>query len=113
MIIQEMNLHIEHQSGICNVNADTLSRNPAPTGSEDPSPATDLESQSSTHGTTEMKADGEKCHDIGVLQRKDPQLTTLIIFLEKRELPDDQKLAKRIVLEYSQYDLIDQWYCAP
>ena len=34
-------------------------------------------------------------------------MSTLITFLEEGELPDDPKLAKRMVLEQSQYDLID------
>ena len=108
MIIQEMNLQIEHRSGKSNVNADALSRNPAPTDSENLSPTTGSENQSSTQdGTDEEKADVEKCHDIGAKQRKDPQLSSLISFLEKGELPDDHKLAKRIAVEHSQYDLID------
>ena len=91
-----------------NVNADTLSRNPVPIDPEHFSSATDAENQNGTQsGTAEEKANGEKHHDIGALQRKDPQLSNLITFLEKKELPDDQKLAKRILLEHSQYDLID------
>ena len=73
MIIQEMNLEIEHRSGKSNVNADALSRNPVSTDSEHPSPATDSdpESQSSTQGgTAEEKA--ERCHDISALPERDP-----------------------------------------
>lgn len=59
------------------------------------------------YDTAEVKAVEQRCHDIGVIQRNDPQLSTLITFLEKGELPDDQTLAKRIVLEHNQYDLSD------
>ena len=92
-----------------NVNADALSRNPVSTDSEHPSPATDSdpESQNSTQGGT-AEENAERCRDISVLKRKDPHLSSLISFLEKGELPEDQKLAKRIVLEHSQYDLIDE-----
>ena len=76
------------------------------TDSEQLSYATDSDNQSSNQNdSTEEKV--EEDHDISALQRKDPQFSSLITFLEKRELPDDQKLAKRIVLEQSQYDLID------
>ena len=108
MKVQEMNLEIEHRSGKSNVNADALSRNPAPTDSENLSPTTGSENRSSTQdGTDEEKADVEKCHDTGALQRKDPQLSSLISFLEKGELPNDHKLAKRIAVEHSQNNLID------
>ena len=93
-----MNLQIKHRSGKNKVLADVLLRNSAPTDSENLSPTIGSENQSSTQDGTE-KADVEKYHNIGALQRKDPQLSTLITFLKKGELPNDQKLAKRIALE--------------
>ena len=98
----EVNLQNKHRAGKSNVNADALSRNPVPTDSKNISSTIGTETQSSNQdGTDEKRADVEKCHNIGALQRKDPQLSTFITFLEKGKLPDDQKLAKRIVLEHS------------
>ena len=58
MIIQEMNIHIEHRSGKTNVNADTLSRNQVPNDSEHRSAATDSESRNMT--STKEKTNAEK-----------------------------------------------------
>ena len=68
--------------------------------------ATDSDNQSSNQNDSTEEI-VEEDHDISALQRKDLQFSSLITFLEKGELPDNQKLAKRIVLEQSQYDLID------
>ena len=78
-----MNLQIELRSGKKNnVNADALSKNPAPTDSENLSPTTGSENQSNTQGGTDE--DVEKCHVIGALQGRDPQLSFDHIFRERR-----------------------------
>jgi hypothetical protein len=68
MIIQEMNLQIEHRSGKRNVNADALSRNPKPQDSGEVSAHTELESPAQD-GTAEEEANTEKYCNIGTLQR--------------------------------------------
>ena len=73
MIIQEMNLQIEHRSGKSNVNADALSRNPIPEDSQNISADTDSESPNGMPNTTaEEEESSEKHCNIGILQRQDP-----------------------------------------
>ena len=70
------------------------------------SPITDSDSssQESSEDCTAEEETGEyKCPDsIAALQRKDQQFTKMIAFMETGELPDDQKFAKRIVMEHTQ-----------
>ena len=95
MIIQEMNLHIEHRSGKSDVNADALSRNPIYEDSR--TAESDSPSSYGTPNTTAREGENSEIHrNIGILQRQDPQLSTLITFLEERELPDDPKLASQM-----------------
>ena len=76
MIIQEMNLQIEHRPGKSNVNADALSWNPVPQPKHN-SPVTDLDSgsqESSEDCTAEEGAGEDKCLDsIAAQQQKDQQ----------------------------------------
>lgn len=45
------------------------------------------------------------CSDFGEEQRKDPNLNTIIKYLEDKELPVDEKLAKQIMFR------ADHWQC--
>ena len=95
LTIQEMDLTIKHKAGRENANADALSRNPAPAASvcaliaNSPPP---------------LLPDAATLRDE---QKKDPGLAALCLYLEDGTLPDDKKLAKRIVIESQQYDIID------
>ena len=46
-------------------------------------------------------------HEIRLQQREDSDLAKYIAFLEHGELPNDDKCARRLVLEQSQFDVID------
>ena len=107
MTIQEMNLTIKHRSGKTNTNADALSRNPV-----DPYQHTktanvcsvDVEEPSEGSLSTDQM---QKMKDIRDLQEKDPDLVPLVWYLKKGELPTEEEISERIVLESARYDLID------
>ena len=116
MIIQEMDLHIQHRSGKSNKNADALSCNP--------SPALDIDKSqvritfTNTIGQEEVSASLNQPVDdphqptvneeIINLQFKDPDLQLRTFLLATGDLPQDKKLAKKLVLEQDQYDINDR-----
>ena len=116
MIIQEMDLHIQHRPGKSNANADALSRNPPSTEEisktlvNSATASTIGESVTSNTGndqqvTTSPQAEIDQ--EIGKLQRNDPDLQPIITLLECGELPPDEKVAKKLAFEQDQYDIID------
>lgn len=98
MIVQEFDLTIRHRSGKSNANADALSRNPI-TPSEEVADVLAVQSLDSATQTQQ----GELADE----QAKDLALVPVIIYLRDDVLPDDQKLARKLVLEGPQYDLIN------
>ena len=95
LIIQEMDLTIKHKAGWENSNADALSRNPV---------------SASFVGAVATDSDQSFLPDVAALQeeqRKDPELAVMLHYLQDGTLPEDEKLAKRIVAESKQYDIID------
>ena len=45
--------------------------------------------------------------ELSTLQHSDPGLCAIIDFIEREELPEDEKLAKKLALEQDQYEMID------
>lgn len=101
MVIQELDLKIRHRSGQNNGNADVLSRSPLPTGGDPPVGETD--------GVLATLNPGEECdhRDLPTRQRRDEDLAVIIRYLETGVLPQDEGLARTLVLSSSQYALED------
>ncbi len=95
LALQELDLDIRYRPGKSNTNADALSR--APIQSSDAIIATVASNMSGTEGQ----------ETLGNQQRSDEKLRFLIEYLTDQSLPDDEKVAREIVLSSSQYALID------
>ena len=101
MAIQELELKIRHRSGRSNGNADALSRSPLPTKEDQPVGQTD--------GVLATLNPGEESDqsDFSTRQRRDEDLAVIIEYLETGVLPQDDRLARTLVLSSSQYALED------
>ena len=113
MIIQEMDLNIQHRPGKSNVNADALSRNPSSTtetsmAQVNSATTNSIGERECSNSIQDKQAatNSEKIID-QELQRNDPDLQQIIELLESGKLPSDEKLARKLVLEQDQYDIID------
>ena len=95
LTIQEMDITIKHRAGRQNSNADALSRNPV-----DASLVCALSAVSDQSLFPDMVALQEE-------QRKDPELAAMLYYLQDGALPEDEKSARRIVVESKQHDIID------
>ena len=115
MMIQELDLEIRHRPGRTNLNADALSRNP------------ECDRAPHVHGAAVLSVDGlrtdghfeapgvttvdellqQQFQEISESQHKSPELSPMIEYLEKGTLPEDEKISKNLVLEHSQYELLD------
>ena len=113
MIIQELDLEIKHRSGRSNASADALSRNPAP--------------EATVAAITQMDPDGVESQDLAEtsdvlelsdvsqgslfnlssLQESDPLYQDMYKYLSEKELPTEDKAARRIVMESRHFELID------
>ena len=112
MVIQELDIEIQHRPGKANSNADALSRNPIPLQKSECEDAAVLSVESMNQSDSPVTT--SQAHSfLGPLQaitecqRKDPDLSSIIDYLEKDTLPDDEKKAKKLLLESSQYDMLD------
>lgn len=92
LTIQEMDLVIKHKPGKKNVAADALSR------------CHEIEGDVAAVETEEILP---KTNSIVEAQQEDLELLPFLSYLEKEELPDDEKLARRLIMESEQYDVID------
>jgi len=95
MAIQELDIHIHHRPGKHNENADALSRYPTQ------QPMSDDEQD----GIVAVLEPEPPMEELGSLQRKDPELNEVIVFLESGMLPQDEKRAKLIALSQAQFTL--------
>ena len=102
MAIQELDLHIHHQSGKKNTNADALSRYPVLGLESAPSNQQALEVVAATSPSAKG---GEPT--LSTLQQNDPQFAPIVEYLEKAELPADDKRARELALTKSQYTIVD------
>ena len=124
LAIQEMDLSIKHRSGKKNANADALSRNLADAavgaveGGADEEGSRSLEDCSydvipHLDGETDgddsdvlPRPEAVRLAEIKLLQREDSSLAVMCSYLEQGLLPEDEKDAKRLVLESRNYDVI-------
>ena len=113
LTVQELDLDIRHWSGKSNRVTDALSRNPVDVAevllfqsilSLDPKlqplpPAGNTEPAANFVGDAEV--------DIQQLQPQDSELVPIISYFEDGNLPEDDQLARRIVLENNHFTVID------
>ena len=112
MAIQEMDLMIKHRSGRSNAGADALSRHPCDTvdvnavvaDSSDP-PETDLTVDGELFELSD--ATQQKLKDLSNLQQACAELKGMYLYLSDGTLPEEEKLARKIVLESRHFDLLD------
>lgn len=98
MIVQEFDLVIKHQSDKSNANADTLSRNPVPSG----------DSHASVLAVQSLDTAIELQHaQLVEKQTDDPELSVILKCIREGVVPEDQTLARRLAAESLQYDIID------
>ena len=96
--LAEVDLEIRYRPGRKNSNADALSRSPI--GEADDSYETQVASISASESE-------QSSIEIATLQRKDPNLYPILAYLEKKELPANEKKARRLVMESDRYTIID------
>lgn len=96
MAIQEFDLTIKHRSGKSNTHADALSRNPVRTPAE----------SSARSVTCTEQEEQLQLKELMEHQEKDEHLKPIFIYLKTGALPANEALAKKVVLESSQYDII-------
>ena len=105
MAIQELDLHIHHRSGKKNTNADALSRYSVLSTESASSNHQALEVVAATNPSWESAKGGEPT--LSTLQRADTQLAPIVEYLEKGELPEDDKRVCELALTKSQYTIVD------
>jgi hypothetical protein len=96
LALQEVNLTIHYHPGIKNANADALSRYPQPE-SVDQESAEDTAVIASLSPVTLSKS----------REQGDPELSIIIAYLEKKQLPEDTKRARELTLSKPQYHIRD------
>ena len=122
MAIQEMNLEIRHRSGRSNAGADALSRSPVdatatvnavvsgPKAPADRPQEEDLaigDDCSNLSSLTLSEATQQKLRELSALQKSCEELKPMFLYLADGILPDDEKVARRIILESRHFDLLD------
>lgn len=90
LLIQQFDFDIVHRPGAVNGNADALSRRPY-----------------GTYSLNSLESSGFQAQQIFNFQRRDPNLTDLIDYLECDRLPQDNTRAKRVLLSEDIYFLDD------
>ena len=110
--IQEVDLTIKNHAGKKNGNVDTLLRVPGDPTMKNMMSSTMLTvfaRDDLTAATQSFSLEvQEQLEDIQLQQQRDPELLLLINFLRSSELPEEEKAAKKIVLESAKYDLMDR-----
>ena len=120
LAIQEINPEIRYRPGKENHHADALSRAPRESLEMGQVSTLTLEEQGDSqqdrnstvaNGEEERSdTDGERVYsdeEILQTQRSDPILKEIIEYLEEGNLPDDEKRARRLVIERSRFEILD------
>lgn len=116
MAIQEMNLEIKYQSGRSNASADALSRNPVCKDEvvevcaieASSTPGVDVEEDATPTSSFELSDDTKQTlSNISDLQKSDSNLKDMSMYLSEGMLPEEDKAARRVILESRHFDLLD------
>ena len=97
LTIQEMDLMIKHKAGKKNAGADALSR----------SPLSDSEPATVSVVTSEPELTIPDAKTLQQLQKVDLDLSRLLEYLESGTLPDNEQVARKLIPESRQFDVID------
>ena len=89
LLIQQFDFDTVHRPSVVNGNADALSRRPY-----------------GTYSLNALESSGFQAQQIFDFQRRDPNLTDLIDYLECERLPQDNTRAKRVLLSEDTYWMI-------
>lgn len=108
MALQEISPEIRYRPGRKNGNADALSR--TPTGPTAPVGTINTEGESSRAGDV-LQDESDALPGIAKEQRQDQYYGAIISYMENGVLPDDEKLAWKIVLLHPNFELIDGILC--
>ena len=110
LTIQEMDLSIKHKAGRKNGNADALSRCPVPTDAGGKVvgdvcgvcvSVVNAEKQSQPDFTSLSDTEA-----VSKLQAEDPAISPMLTYLSCGDLPEDDKLARRIVFESRTFNVV-------
>ena len=112
MAIQEMDLVIKHRSGRSNAGADALSRHPCDTANVN---AVVADSADPPEAVTAVSgelfelsnATQQKLKDLSNLQQSCAELKHVYLYLSNGTLPEEERLARKAVLESRHFDLLD------
>jgi hypothetical protein len=103
MIIQELDVEIKHRPGKSNTNADALSRNPCDQNcGEAQVMQVDVEASEDSPLVSDMGT-----AELSALQRKESEFIPILQYVEKGELPKDERQARRLVLERPRFSVIE------
>ena len=111
MVIQELDTEIRPCSGKANSNADALSHNPGPSHTIDEA-AVVLSAETMNQSNSSLSiflTDSfmSPLREISEHQQKDPDLSLIVGYLNNGSLHDDEKRARKLVLESAQYYMVD------
>ena len=103
--LAEVNVEIQYRPGRKHSNADALSR--APINLQEESVAAVQATLNGTESPTTAADPLNPESEMAELQRADANLQPIFHYLEKGELPADEKKARKLVLESSRFSIID------
>lgn len=91
-----------------NTNADALSRNPIADTAVTCAIATKQTSAEELYGLNQsvMKLYQQQMQEVRLLQLKDGSLRTMIAYLDKDELLEEERAAKNLIVESKSYEMI-------
>ena len=109
MAIQEMDLMIKHRSGRSNAGADALSRHPCDTAHVSAVVADPSGAGTAANGELFELSDAtqQRLKDLSNLQQSCAELKCMYWYLTDGTLPEEEKLARKTVLEGRHFDILD------
>ena len=98
-MLAEVDIEIRYRPGRKNSNVDALSRSRLDCADD---------SSEGQVATASSIPESPPSTEMTVLQHEDPDLQMILSYLEKKELPSDEKKARRLVLESDCYTMLDE-----